>query len=398
MKYMGSKKFMLNNGLGKLIRENIKHCDRFVDPFCGSGAVVFFVAEKFDKPILAADLQQYSTVLARSVIGREKELNYKKIKEDWINEAKTHRNNSSLYKDTKKIENILDLKKMKKDSKEENRKREDEIKKFVNKSRKLCKKPSAVGPIWNAYGGHYFSPSQSLAIDYLIKYLPKKEPHNSVCLAALIETASKCVASPGHTAQPFQPKGKSAEFILQSWNRDIFSVCENSLEQFSNLYARKKGKAIIADAQDIQYKKGDLIIIDPPYSGVHYSRFYHVLETIARGKCGPVTGVGRYPDLIKRPQSKYSNISQAKSALEKLLKKLSQSEAMVIFTFPKGKCSNGLSGDIIKSTAKKWFDIEKQIIHGHFSTLGGNNNNRSYRIKSEELLLLLKPKNHKLSK
>ena len=75
MKYMGSKKFMLKNGLGKLIRENIKHCDRFVDPFCGSGAVVFFVAKDFAKPILAADLQQYSTVLARSVIGKEKELN-----------------------------------------------------------------------------------------------------------------------------------------------------------------------------------------------------------------------------------------------------------------------------------------------------------------------------------
>lgn len=392
MKYMGSKRFMLKNGLGALIRENINNCDRFVDPFCGSASVVFFVAENFDKPILASDLQKYSTVLANAVIGKKKELDYKKIKEEWIDKAISQINNSSLYKDSKKIDNILDLKRVSKDSKEERIKREGKIKNLVNKSRQLCNKLSSIGPIWNSYGGHYFSPSQALAIDYLIKYLPKKEPHRSVCLASLIETASKCAASPGHTAQPFQPKGKSAEFILQSWNRDIFSVCKESLEQFSKLYAKKKGSVIVKDAQDIKYKKGDLVIVDPPYSGVHYSRFYHVLETIARGKCGPVTGIGRYPDPAERPQSKYSNTSQAKEALEKLLKKLSQSGATVIFTFPKGKCSNGLSGSIIKSTAKKWFDIENQVVHGHFSTLGGNNNNRSYRIQSEELLLLLKPK------
>lgn len=389
MKYMGSKRYMLKNGLGKLIRDNIKHCERFVDPFCGSGAVVFHVAEKFNKPILASDLQKYSTVLANAVIGKETILNSENLEKRWLDKAEEQIKKSSIYKEAKNKDAVELFKQSRKIGEKEKARK---TKKLVIESRKLCEKPSRIGPIWNAYGGHYFSPLQALAIDYLIKNLPKREPDKSVCLASLIETASKCAAAPGHTAQPFQPKVKSAEFILQSWKRDIFEVCKNSLKFFSELHAKGKGRTVVANAQNIKYQKGDLVIVDPPYSGVQYSRFYHVLETIARGKCGAVSGIGRYPELAERPQSKYSNAGQSKDALDKLLKKLSKSGAMVILTFPEGNCSNGLSGKIVKELANKWFDIKDQVVHGHFSTLGGNNNIRKYKIKSKELLLLLKPK------
>jgi hypothetical protein len=130
-----------------------------------------------------------------------------------------------------------------------------------------------------------------------------------------------------------------------------------------------------------------------------------VLETIARGKCGKVEGVGRYPVLSERPQSSFSNAGQSLEALDNLLKKLSEKEATVIFTFPKGDCSNGLSGKIITNTAKKYFSISKKsrthhhVVKGKFSTLGGNNKLKlkndevkTSRVTSEELILLLMPK------
>ncbi len=70
MKYMGSKRSMLKNGLGKLLLSESKYHDRFVDLFTGAAFVARFVAENTDWQVWAVDLQKYSTVLAQAVIER----------------------------------------------------------------------------------------------------------------------------------------------------------------------------------------------------------------------------------------------------------------------------------------------------------------------------------------
>lgn len=395
MKYMGSKRFMLKNGLGEVLREELLHAKRFIDPFAGSGGVINYVAvnQAFAGEIIASDLQKYSIVLANAVIGRTKEVDVESIKKKWLEKVKTKIEKSKLY--TQSIE--LDKKHSK------------NVKLWVKYSRKLCEQPSKIGPVWNAYGGHYFSPKQSLIFDYLLKNIPKDLQHKDICLASIIIAASRCAAAPGHTAQPFQPTESASKFIKISWSLDPFKSCETALKEIVPLHAIKKGKVVVSDAKKLisKLRKGDLVFIDPPYSGVQYSRFYHVLETIARGKCGTVSGVGRYPVLSERPQSEFSNAGQSLKALEDLLSALSKRNVTVIFTFPKGKCSNGLSGDIIIKTAKKYFSLDpksrihRHVITGMFSTLGGNNKFNKYnrekksRVRSEELVLLLKPKSFK---
>jgi len=384
MKYMGSKRYMLDNGLGRLIREQISHTARFVDPFVGAGSVVHFVAKNFGVPVLASDLQTYSTVLAGAIINRTKPLDSKKLCVSWVDKAHGYANKSGLFQKAARFEETMTKITIR------------DIPPFVKSARKLCEQQSAIGPVWNAYGGHYYGPSQALAFDYLLKNVPKKEPQRLVCLAALITAASKCAAAPGHTAQPFQPTRTAGKYLIGSWRIDPFTTCKKALETICPQYAKVKGKVMVGDVFDVigQVRGGDLVIVDPPYSGVQYSRFYHVLETIARGKCGPVEGRGRYPNIEERPQSVFSNVSQSKKAVEDLLSALSKVKAKVIFTFPKGKCSNGLSGSMIKNISKKYFNIEEEFVHGRFSTLGGNNqeDNRKSRKNSQELLLLLKPR------
>ncbi len=392
MKYMGSKRFMLNNGLGKLIREQLPHANRVVDPFCGAGSIVYFVAQNSDKQIIAGDLQKYAVVLANAVIGRTKEINTDDLEARWLNSTKQKLERSKLYSKSVELDKTYSKK----------------IKTWVKESRQLCEIRSTIGPVWSAYGGYYFSPKQALTFDYLINNLPKDSKSKNLCLAAAIISAARCAASPGHTAQPFQPTTTAKKFIKVAWEMDVIKSCKNALNEIAPIHSKVKGRAIVSNAKKLAstLEKGDLVIIDPPYSGVQYSRFYHVLENIARGKCGQVSGVGRYPSLMERPQSAFSSCGQSLKALEELMSELSKKEATVIFTFPKGVCSNGLSGDKIIETAKKWFDIdggsrihEHDVIVGKFSTLGGNNklklkNNRikRSRIKSKELLLLLKPK------
>jgi adenine-specific DNA-methyltransferase len=250
------------------------------------------------------------------------------------------------------------------------------------------------------YGGHYFSAKQAFWIDALRATLPTNEPLRTLSLAALISAASQCVAAPGHTAQPFQPTRTAKRFLKEAWDRDVPQRVRVSLELISRRFARRSGKAARLDANEAagSLSNSDLVFVDPPYSGVHYSRFYHVLETIARGECGGVTGVGRYPAPELRPRSLYSLKTLSGATLDDLLATISSRGASVILTFPDHNCSNGLSGDKVKKMAAKHFRVTEQTVRSKFSTLGGNSSmqgqeaGRAARHVANELILLLRPR------
>ena len=374
---MGSKRVLLQNGLGSLILEESKKSKRIVDLFCGAGSVVGFAARETSLPVLAIDLQHYSIVLAKSILGRVSSISSEDIGKKWLTRVDKDRSASLLWKKAQTLSLKIDMR---------------SVRQYVETCRDLCEKKSEIGPIWNAYGGYYFSPEQALVFDYMLKYLPDGDVERTICQAAMIITATRCVASPGHTAQPFQPTPTAKKYIIESWKRDPLEVCKKVLKVVCAQYAKTLGDAYVADAvsEASKLKPTDLVLVDPPYSGVQYSRFYHVLETLARGSCGSVSGAGRYPSIEERPQSDFSNVGQSKEALIKLLSNLSRSGATVIFTFPEGVCSNGLSGEMIFKEARQHFTIDKKIIRGKFSTLGGNKEKRASRKDSSELILLMR--------
>lgn len=375
MKYMGSKRTMLQNGLGELLAQELKNAPRFVDLFAGSGSVAIHVAQGWPIPVLAFDLQSYSEVLTAAVVQRQTRLLWQPIWDKWLQRA------DGRYK----VYQIPIISKITPAS--------------VASIRKWCDQQSEL-PITKAYGGHYFSAQQAVWIDSLRATLPPQKPAKTVALAALIQAASQCAAAPGHTAQPFQPTNTAKRFIEEAWNRDIVEKTKSVFRTLADQFAQQIGQAQVADANQAaqQLQKGDLVFIDPPYSGVHYSRFYHVLETIAQGSCGEVTGVGRYPARELRPYSKYSVSSEAAQTLDDLLKNIASHQATAIVTFPDHDCSNGLSGRSVHETASKYFLVSQQKVASKFSTLGGtgddrgNEAGRSARKQAQELILVLRPK------
>ncbi|MGH9445022.1 MAG: DNA adenine methylase [Terriglobia bacterium] len=247
--------------------------------------------------------------------------------------------------------------------------------------------------ITGSYGGYYFSALQAVWLDALRRTLPKSEPQHTVALAALIRAASECAASPGHTAQPFQPTRTAKRFLMDAWGKDIVGHCRDALVAVSKQYAKVRGNAEVRDANEAakSIRKGELVFVDPPYSGVHYSRFYHVLETLTRGQCGEISGAGRYPPRTERPWSRYSVKSESVSALDELFATVRSRGAKVIVTFPQRMCSNGLSGRRVSEIARKHFAVEQHWVASKFSTLGGNNDRRDARHLARELILVLRP-------
>lgn len=375
MKFMGSKRWMLSNGLGSLLCKHAKKAERFVDLFSGSSAVAAFVAETTAAKVLAFDLQQFSCVLARAVISRIKPIDGEKLARSWQQQA-----NRIYLRYRIPTTKILSARSV------------SEVRKWCGDQRLL--------PITYAYGGHYFSPTQAVWIDCLRRTVPTGGINRWIALAALIQAASQCAAAPGHTAQPLQPTETAIEFVQQAWSKDLVERTANHVRTLAGRFALTHGAAQVMDANGAakSLKSDDLVFIDPPYSGVHYSRFYHVLETIAIGECGEVGGVGRYPDPSRRPWSRYSVKGESTSALKELLETVASKGAKAILTFPDHECSNGLSGDIVRELAGCDFSLSEKVVENKFSTLGGtksklsSGNGRSARQKARELILLLKPR------
>lgn len=373
---MGSKRMMLQNGFGSAILDESRRSERVVDLFSGSGAVAWYAAERIDQPVFAVDLQSYSAVLASAVIARTTKLNMEKVESEWLRPALRSAHRCKPWSEAKKHD-------------------QPRFKYEVTAARQLCATESA-GVVWQAYGGHYFSPRQALLMDRALLSLPQREPLRSACKAALIASATYCAASPGHTAQPFQPTQSAMPFIREAWGRDPLAYARTWLSFIAERHARKKGRVKIADAvaEASELRESDLVVVDPPYSAVQYSRFYHVLEAIAKAgsplKSG-VSGSGRYPPIGLRPHSDFSLKTKSADAVEDLLKALGGVGCRVLITFPESRCSNGLSGHEIAELAEEHFNVTTKTVAGRFSTLGGNNDNRAARQASAEMIMTLTP-------
>jgi adenine-specific DNA methylase len=374
MKYMGSKRAMLLNGLGDLIEEEILPAHRFVDLFTGSGAVACHVAERFQLPVLAVDLQAYCVVLVAAIISRETRIDWEPIWRIW------HRAARDRFEEFAHVPNASTL-----------------TWSIVEGFRAWSSEQNNLA-ITKAYGGHYFSPFQAVWFDVLRNTLPDSEPSRTVALAALIQAASQCVGAPGHTAQPFKPTPTAKKWLEKAWSLDPVDRTAKALAALGKRHAKRLGTAVVGDANEVarHLNEGDLVFIDPPYSGVHYSRFYHVLETIAQGECGAVTGVGRYPSTEFRPQSRFSIKTQSAKALDELLCVIASQGAKAILTFPDQDRSNGLSGILVREIAAKYFLVSEQHVKSRLSTLGGTGDNparegsRSARQNTKELILGLR--------
>lgn len=380
MKYMGSKRHMLKNGLGETLTAEIPKANRFVDLFTGSGAVAWYAAKGWNKPVIAGDLQYFAVLLAASVVARDVFVQKDDLFREWIRCAEDLVKKSPIYELSKSLQERLCIDGV-------------DLEGEAELARDICKE-AGCGPIQRAYGGYYFSPLQSLWFDCMRQTLPQDKNAHAVGLAALIHAASKCAAAPGHTAQPFKPNKSAGPFLREAWMRDVCDAVSSCYEVVGSSHAKVIGEALHLDALSLSGKMrdGDLAFVDPPYSSVHYSRFYHVLETISKGEDVDVSGIGRYPPGDERPKSEFSIKTQAPAAFRRLLSSISGSGARAIITFPADECSNGLSGQAIIDMADAFFSIERTIVTSRFSTLGGNRVNRAARLSAKELILTLRPK------
>lgn len=304
LNYLGSKLRLLD-----FIERNVLKVtpsDAWVcDLFAGSGCVSYRLSQKF--PVIACDIQHYSNVICNALLQRF-DIGSSDV-EDFFKAMDT--DSSRLLMES--FSPLIDV--------EEAAINEKDVELLASvleygsvqvfdfegcvslispKQKEVSDRLKANG-LYNEkslisryYGGVYFSYRQAVLMDMLLETIHHhiRKENRDVFLAALLSTASDIVDTVGkHFAQPIKARdahGRIKSIVyskaVKDKKVDVLSMYKDWIIRYINAPKTSNGsKFILGDYGDCLLSMPNevkTIYADPPYTREHYSRFYHVLETI----------------------------------------------------------------------------------------------------------------------
>ena len=204
------------------------------------------------------------------------------------------------------------------------------------------------------YAMPYFSLNQAIfidsyryAIDKLLEDQEISQTEYYVHIALLIYLLNNIVTSVGdHFAQPQQFKvsdeqklKREVAKILKKKSLDVEACIREKCIEFQRLSANQVHGHNIAFCDD--YKEVlakaevannvDLIYIDPPYTNAHYSRFYHILETLVDYDYPELEFFGRYRN--DRVQSSFCIRSKAIEEFDHMIGKCAALNKIIVISY-----------------------------------------------------------------
>jgi adenine-specific DNA-methyltransferase len=236
------------------------------------------------------------------------------------------------------------------------------------------------------YSHGYFGLLQAIDLDSIRYAIDKAYLENEITIedaqrsiAALLETASKICAAPGHFAQYLEPHSGSAYKKIRdcrlknAWS--IFTASLDRIVPFGNSNWRSKNRVFCEEAsaliKDLRVSnlRPRIIYADPPYSEAQYSRYYHVLESIVKYDYPSVFRKGRYRE--DRFTTPFSLKKSVRSAFDSLAENSARLKADLVISYP----SNGLLFEAGESLSEilyaHYSEIKISKIDYKHSTLGG---------------------------
>jgi len=381
VKYMGSKRNILDFVVGTIQDLDPSSSKRLYDIFAGSSVVS--AAFRNIRPVTCNDIQKYSGVigqiylqnyywdqLAEDQISRfvekARELS-DKIKED-LNEFRIDYNKSDL-KELLRKENLH------RSFLERDFEGFDHV--FIQR-----------------FSGTYWSLDQCIEIDSIASLCRGPQFRNqffyNLVHGALMFAMAYCSQSTGHYAQYRDLNVENVDDILLYRRKSILTLFEQKIQSLSSYYDGSNNSEFDhrTTSQDfldsiLTSEKESIIYADPPYQFVHYSRFYHALETLVRYDYPEVRYKGRYrTDRHQSPFCIRTKVRDAfKSMFEAVIKKNS---TLVISYSDNGMISLDALIKCAEEISKEYKVTIKEIDYLH-STMGRQKD--KYREVKEILLI-----------
>lgn len=304
LNYLGSKLRLLDFIEGKI--EDVTPADGGVcDLFAGSGCVSRKLSKHF--PVVSCDIQGYSKVICNALLNRfnitDNDINNFFDKVNTIEAEKLRLSFASLIqleqnainnKNLEVLTCILEHGSIEVFNIERNISCLSDELSVVSKLLDDNGLNNELSLISRYYGGVYFSYKQAVEIDIILEGIHRfvSKENRDLYLAALLSTASDIVDTVGkHFAQPIKARDSNGKIKVAVYNKavkdktiDVIELYREWLIKYKNL--QKNDMQHVAMQSDFDRCLKNLpenvktVYADPPYTRDHYSRFYHVLETI----------------------------------------------------------------------------------------------------------------------
>ena len=432
--YLGSKARMLTS-IKKYIDELNPDNGRVCDLFCGSGVVSEYLVQNYD--VLAVDIQNYSKVYCEArLTGGVQEINYNKIETD-IKHSVVRENNLKDYKpildyeeECRKALNSGILEPMYEIIEKgclyaylENLEYVDSAlspaleKAFSDAKKNIGTRLESIDSVFvRYYGGLYFSYKQAIDIDAIASYaFEQLEPLKSKMLAALMGAVTDVVNTVGKQfAQPLKVKNKDGSLKKNLAHKIKSDRDLNVFEQFNtwmSYYMERprtehKFKVVCDDYINVlkNLKPGDVKVVyaDPPYTRYHYSRYYHILETLCLHDAPKISttfpngkgGLSRAVYRNDRHQSPFCIKSKAPQAFDEMFKYVYEAQASVVLSYSPFDANSGatprlLSIEGIVDIARKYYQNVEVVSPGQFMHSRFNRWDNNYEINYEAERLII---------
>jgi adenine-specific DNA-methyltransferase len=370
LKYMGSKREILDFVLEGIRSLDVK--DTWVcDLFAGTSVVSGSLKSEFN--IHANDIQSYSAILSNTYLKDLKT----SIKPSKISEIKNQvislvdefqfkfPNLNFDYSSVSDLKNVLSL--------------EERQQNLINEDFDI-----GFHLFTKNYAGTYWSFSQCIWIDSIraVAEQYKNEPEYYAIMSSLIFAMSYVSQSTGHYAQYRDVTESNLTDILLYRRRELWPLFERKFVELTlclNGSATKRYKVTTLDYMDCLriIEKKSIVYADPPYQSVHYSRFYHALETLVKYDYPKLFHKGRYRD--DRHQSPFCKKTTVKSAFTSMFDAVKAKESHLVLSYSD---TGMISLDEIQALSKATFSdkynfnvIEKGHMHSNMGRSGEKEQN-----------------------
>lgn len=432
IQYLGSKQ-RLCSSIAQVIDEVCPGNGRVGDLFSGSGVVSHFVGAS--RPVTAIDIQHYSATLCTALLKGQAD-SYRvlksrqfsdaferrlqavvdciapliEIEEDAIARAKTG--------DPTALVSIIEAGTVASHCQFPQSAVLSKLKQALETAELHLSREFAASCVTATryYGGAYFSYRQAAALDALDMVARDYLPGALYCAqAVMLSAASEMVNTVGKQfAQPMKLQkrdGRVPDLLLKRTVKDRSLEAPGTILSWVDRWIHEALSSSLphmvfqGDGMELLGKKlrCDVYYADPPYTIDHYSRFYHVLETlilrddpklaaVARnGTISPMRGLYR----SERVQSSFSIPSQAPTAFQRMFAQIASERKPLVLSYSPFDAENeqrsrSVSLNDLVMLGKQYFrkvDIMSVSEHRH-RKLNNRDRNVVSREDGERLIVL----------
>jgi adenine-specific DNA-methyltransferase len=254
------------------------------------------------------------------------------------------------------------------------------------------------------YAGGYIGLEQALDIDSLRFAVDELERRKTIdadthrwMLIALCRALGRVSNSTGHFAQYLSVKEHSKHRFLAKRNKPVWLEWQSALDGMRPLGTkewRRSNRVFQSEAISLlaslskQRIHPSVIYCDPPYTKNHYSRYYHLLETLLLYDYPNIESKGQYrPDRFYSP---FSLKTQVNASFQNLIGAAAQLKSTLILSYPDCGLLASPREVLVRLLRERFSNVEvaAELIHEH-STLGASNGVESAQVK--ELVFLARP-------